>query len=68
MFIFSLIYVGEDEVITNKFKRNEEKVRFLRVLDKSQNAKYSHFIDFNIDFKVTELILTLLSPSDSVGK
>lgn len=32
--------VGEDEVMTNKVKRNEEKVRFLRVLDKSQNAKY----------------------------
>lgn len=40
MFIFSLIYVGEDEVITNKVKRNEEKVRLLRVLNKFQNAKY----------------------------
>ena len=40
MFIFLLVYVGEEKIITNKVKKNEDKGRLSRVLDKYQNIRY----------------------------
>ena len=47
---------GWRQITTSKVKRNEDKIRLLRLLDKSGNVRYRCFI-------ATELIQTLLLPS-----
>ena len=55
MFLFLLVHVCGDKITANKVKRNEDKIRLLRLLDKSRDVRYGCFI-------ATELIQTLLLP------
>lgn len=61
MFIFLLVHVDKGKIKTNKFTGNEDQIRLMSVLNKSQNARYRYFV-------ATELIPKHLFPSNWVGK
>ena len=61
MFIFLLVHVDKGKIKTNKVTGNEDQIRLMSVLNKSQNVRYRYFV-------ATELIPIHLFPSNWVGK